>query len=157
MSHEEEIAEVFDALAKPMVEERRRFPDIDARELGPPVLRAKGGTLRPIVVEGKDGSRRTVTHGDVVQGLLKREGVEVAAEGKRPRAVACIACARLRKVPKNGPLPKWCAKCERARNREPRTGAVARTATWRQKNPEKHREHKRKYREKKRAEKAANG
>lgn len=93
-----DIAPICKAIAAPVVAAR-----------GPAPIRARGGVARLLKTE----SGRTVTHGEVVAGLLARASVEAEViDGVRPEFVKCEACAKPIKVkPTGGALPRKCDRC----------------------------------------------
>ncbi len=105
MSNLAEVAEVAEAMAAEALAER-----------GPAPLKARGGRLRPVVVVDAEGKPvKVVDSAALLQGLLKREGVEVAVEGKRPRVILCADCGKPVSVPRvpqgGGAVPQRCKRC----------------------------------------------
>lgn len=121
----EEVAEVATAMAEAAQAER-----------GPRILRPNGKRLRPIVAVDAEGKPvKVVTHGDLVQGLVAREGIEIAVQGKRPKWILCEHCKGRVPVGKRGFVPKWHPKC----------ADFAATLRWREKNQERYRAYKNRF------------
>lgn len=118
-----EVAKAFEAEHAAVVESR-----------GPaPIKHVGKGRSRPIIVTDADGKpKRIATHDRLLEGLLERDGVEAAVEGKPPQVVRCVDCGGLIAV-KNGGIPLRCAVCKK---RNERAKERARRAKKRAQDPE---------------------
>lgn len=75
--------------------------------------RERRSRLRPIKLIGEDGEPvRTVTHDDVLTGLMTRRGLAVEVRGGvRPSEVPCSDCGVMVVVPEVGGIPLRCDPC----------------------------------------------
>lgn len=80
-----------------------------------PALRSgakDGRTKRKVYVEGKDGSVRESTWGEVAQALSIKHGIAFEVAEKTPETTyACIVCAREFVWEKGGGVPSACPDC----------------------------------------------
>ena len=72
------------------------------------ILKPKRGIARLL----KTDTGKVVTHGQVLQGILKQAELDAEVQdGKRPRLVRCETCRGPVAVGPIGPFPRWCALC----------------------------------------------
>jgi hypothetical protein len=95
----EDLATRFDALHEAALAERP-----------PKILKPSTGVRRMLkTIE----SGKPVTHGQVLQGLLKQAELEIAVQdGKRPKFIKCERCKVPVTVAPIGSLPKRCGPCK---------------------------------------------
>lgn len=99
MDPKAQISADFEALAKQAIADR-----------GPSEVKAKRGKARLL----KTDTGKTVTHGQVLQGLLTKAEIEAAViDGRRPPVVFCEKCNTLVKASCRGPIPRLCAACRK--------------------------------------------
>lgn len=117
-----EIAKIAQAMA-----------DAASADRGPPILRPKGKRQRPIIALDTDGNpTRAVSHGALIQGLIAREGIDIAVQGvERPEWIRCADCPRRVRLVTNN---KRCEGCNKAFRARPSRRANSRQ--WRQANRE---------------------
>ncbi len=110
------VAEEIQAMHAAVVENRGR----------PPLRPARPGPTRMLKTDGG----RVVTHGEVMRGILKCEGIDRPVEdGRRPTTTICELCKAVVMVSARGVIPRVCLSCRAVRHAA-RPSATERSRRW---------------------------